>query len=122
MKRQRLHLSAHTNIETGVDWNGRYYIAYTQGASVFFRCSKEVRKWLKLPAKIPSRESYDSWIASLEAADAARVSKKAQPLTGEPLMEGNGPNLSQELLATGFGPEVHELDESDPNHQTRTII
>lgn len=122
MKRERLHLSAHTNIETGVDWNGRYYIAYTQGASVFFRCSKEVRKWLKLPAKIPSRESYDSWIASLEAADAERVSKKAQPLTGEPLMEGNGPNLSQELLATGFGPEVHELDESDPNHQTRTII
>lgn len=120
MKRERLHLSVHTNIETGVDWNGRYYIAYANGASVFMRCSKEVRKWLKLPAKIPSREAYDSWIASLQAADQERVSKKAQPLTGEPLIEGNGPNLSQELLSTGFGPECH-LDDSDPNHQTKMI-
>jgi hypothetical protein len=120
MKRERLHLSVYTSIETGVDWNGRYYIAYANGASVFLRCPKEVRKWLKLPAKIPSREAYDSWIASLEAADQERVSKKAQPLTGEPLMEGNGPNLSQELLSTGFGPECH-LDDSDPNHQTKMI-
>jgi len=122
MKRERLHLSVHTSIETGRDWNGRFYIVYTNGASVFLRCPKEVRKWLKLPAKIPMREAYDSWIASLEAADQERVSKKAQPLTGEPLIEGNGPNLSPELMATGFGPEVHALDESDPNHQTRTII
>jgi len=25
-------------------------------------------------------------------------------------------------LATGFGPEVHALDESDPNYQTRTVL
>lgn len=31
-------------------------------------------------------------------------------------------SLSDELLATGFGPEVHALDESDPNHFTRTVI
>lgn len=111
MKRERLHLSVHTNIETGVDWNGRYYIAYTNGASVFLRCPKEVRKWLKLPAKIPSREAYDSWIASLEAADAARSKRKDDKQEG----------LSEELLATGFGPEVHALDESDPNHQTKMI-
>lgn len=121
MKRERLHLSVHTNIETGRDWNGRFYIVYNNGAAVFRRCPKEVRRFLKLPPKIPMREAFDSWIASLEAADQERVSKKAQPLTGEPLIEGNGPNLSQELMATGFGPECH-LDDSDPNHNTRTVI
>jgi hypothetical protein len=29
--------------------------------------------------------------------------------------------LTAEHVATGFGPECH-LDESDPNHKTRTII
>lgn len=112
MKRERLHLSVHTSIETGVDWNGRYYIVYANGASVFRRCPKEVRKWLKLPAKIPSREAYDSWIASLEAADAERANRNNK-------VKEEG--LSEELLATGFGPEVHALDESDPNHQTKMI-
>jgi hypothetical protein len=75
MKRERLHLSQTTTVETGKDWNGRFFIAYDKGASVFLRCPIAVRKWLKLPAKIPMRESYDSWIASLEAAD-----KGDQPL------------------------------------------
>lgn len=75
MRRERLHLSVGTTVETGKDWNGRFFIAYTKNASVFLRCPTEVRRWLKLPAKIPSRESFDSWIASLEAAD------KEQPIT-----------------------------------------
>lgn len=113
-KRERLHLSPHTIIETSRDWNGRYYIAYAKNASMFFRCPIELRKWLKLPAKIPSRESFDSWIASLEAADTSRHAASPEM----PHHEG----LSDELIATGFGPEVHALDESDPNHATRTII
>jgi hypothetical protein len=28
---------------------------------------------------------------------------------------------TEELLATGFGPECH-LDEADPNYMTRTVI
>ena len=95
MRRERLHLGPGTTVETGRDWNGRFFIAYTKGASVFLRCPIEVRRWLKLPAKIPSREAFDSWIASLEAADASK----------EP----------QEPLETG-------LDSSDPNYQTKTII
>lgn len=75
MRRERLHLGPGTTVETGRDWNGRFFIAYTKGASVFLRCPIEVRRWLKLPAKIPSREAFDSWIASLDAAD------KEQPLT-----------------------------------------
>ena len=121
MKREKLHLSQYQSIETGLDWNGRYYIACSSRASQFFRDVVELRKWLKLPKGIPSRDSFDSWIASIEAADQERVSKKAKPLTGESLIAGNGPNLSQELLKTGFGPECH-LDESDQNYQTRTVI
>ncbi len=106
MKRERLHLSHTTTIETGKDWNGRFFIAYDKGASVFLRCPIAVRKWLKLPAKIPMRESYDSWIASLEAADASKRSGV------EPAVDA----------ASSFDPLAHGLDESDPNHQTKTVI
>jgi hypothetical protein len=113
-KRDRLHLSPHQNIETGRDWNGRYFIAYSGGASVFIRDLKELRRFLKVPKGIPSRESLDSWLASLEAMDKEREAKR----TNLPQEEG----LSEELLATGFGPEVHTLDESDPNFATKTVI
>lgn len=108
-KRDRLTLSPHQFIETSRDLNGRYFIAYSSGSSVFIRDTKELRKFLRLPKGIPSREAFDAWITSLEAMDAER-SKPAAP-------EG----LSQEYLATGFGPEAH-LDESDPQYQTRTVI
>jgi hypothetical protein len=131
MRRERLHLSHYQSIETGLDASGRFYIAYSSPASMFFRDVTALRKWLKLPKGVASRESFDSWIASLEAADAA----KQKPF----LREG----LSDELLATGFGPEVHldesdpmdvyrqasadvsgvevHLDESDPNYQTKMV-
>jgi hypothetical protein len=118
MKRERLHISHYQSVETGLDASGRYYIAYSSPASLFFRDVKALRKWLKLPKGVASRDSFDSWIASIEAADQERVSKKA--LTGGPLMEGEAPNLSQELLATGFGPEVFQDDE-DPTASTRMI-
>ena len=112
MKRSRIHLSTYQSIETGLDASGRFYIAYSSQASLFFRDVVALRKWLKLPKGIPSRDSFDSWIASIEAMDQERAVKK-KPLPQE--------GLSDELLATGFGPEVH-LDESDPNYQTRTVI
>ena len=119
MKREKLHLSHYQSVETGLDASGRFYIAYSSPASLFFRDVQALRKWLKLPKGVASRDSFDSWIASIEAADQERVSKKAQPLTGGPLMEGKAPNLSPELLATGWGPEA--FDE-DPTANTRTVI
>ena len=114
-KRDRLHISPYQTVETGRDWNGRYYIAYSNKASIFIRDLKELRRFLKIPKGIPSRESLDSWLASLGAMDTERDAKR------EPLpQEGEG--LSEELLATGFGPEVHALDESDPNYATKTVI
>ena len=110
MKRARLQLNAATSIETSLDANGRYWIAYSNGASVFLRDTKELRRFLKLPKGIPSRERFDEWLAELQAADSARTERRD-------VKEG----LSEELLATSWGPEVH-LDESDPNYATRTVI
>ena len=112
MKREKLHLSTYQTIETGLDWNGRYYIAYSSRASLFFRDVVALRKWLKLPKGIPSRDSFDSWIASIEAADQERVAKK-NPLPKE--------GLSDELLATGFGPEAFQDDE-DPTTNCKMVI
>jgi len=111
MKRETLHLPGGMSIETGKDWNGRYFICYAKNASVIVRTNKEVKQFLKLSIKTTSRDSLDSWLASLAAADES----KTQP--NQPKNQA----LSEELLQTGFGPECH-LDESDPNHQTRTVI
>lgn len=109
MKRETFHLPSGMSIETGKDMNGRFFIAFANNSSVFIRTDKELRKFLKLPIKTPSRESLDSWLASLAAYDKEIAGHKP------------GPAMSKELLATGFGPECH-LDESDPNHNTKTII
>jgi len=109
MKRDRLILSQHQSIETGRDWSGRFFIAYSGGASVFIRDIKELRRFLKIPKSIPMRDSLESWLASLSDMDAQRKSAKAP--------EG----LSAEHLATGFGPEAH-ADEEDPTANIKMII
>lgn len=111
MKRDRLAISRFQSVETYLDFSGRVFIAYSSGVSVLIRDKKELRKFLGLPLKTPSRESLDSWLVSLDAIDDERESRKTQKTSG----------LSTEVLQTGFGPECH-LDESDPNHQTRTVI
>ena len=108
MKRARLQLNAATSIETSLDANGRYWIAYSNGASVFLRDTKELRRFLKLPKGIPSRERFDAWLQELVS-------------TSDTAHHNTSPGPSKELLATGFGPECH-LDESDPNYATRTVI
>lgn len=113
-KRDRLHLTPRESIETARDWNGRYYIVYSNGSSIYTRDLKELRRFLKVPKGIPMREALDSWLASLEAMDSDREKRREQVSTDE--------GLSDELLATGFGPEVHALDESDPNYATKTVI
>ena len=120
MKRETLHLSPAQFIETGRDMNGRFWIAYSGGASVFIRDRKELIRFLKVPRSIPIRASLDSWLDSLEAADGDRSVKREQPLTSEAPIEQTAPSLSQELLATGFGPECH--DEEDPALSTKMIV
>lgn len=104
MKRAKLDLGGGMLIETGPDWNGRYYVAYRNGCSMFFRDVKLLRKFLSLPVKTDSRAKFDAWIAEVTAE--------------RPKLQQEG--ISPELAATGFGPEVH-LDESDPNFKTRMV-
>jgi hypothetical protein len=67
MKRDTLRLSQHTFIETSKDHNGRYWIAYSGGASVFIRDVVELRRFLKIPKSIPMRDALESWLAGLDA-------------------------------------------------------
>lgn len=67
---------------------------------------KALLKLCAWPASTPTGQRLREW---LEAWGYVREKKKAEPLT-----------VSQEVQATGFGPEAH-LDESDPNYQTKMI-
>jgi hypothetical protein len=96
MKRDTLRLSQHQFIETYRDFNGRAYVAYSGGASVFIRDTSELRRFLRLPKGLPMRESLESWLASLADQDAAK---------------GKPANLEQDralLKKTGWGPEAHD--------------
>ena len=117
-KRDKLVLSPHQSIETSRDLSGRFFICYSSNASVFIRDLKELRRFMKIPKGLPMREALDSWLTSLADMDQERVSKKALPLTSPEPIQGSAPNLSPELLATDWGPEVHDVD----NENTRTII
>ena len=107
-KRNRLVLSQSQSIETSKDWNGRYFIAYSGNASIYVRDVKELLRFLRIPKSIPMRAALESWLESLADMDAQRQDSKKE-------------GLSQEAIATGFGPEVHGLDESDPQFQTRMV-
>jgi len=72
MKRDALRLSQHQFIETSRDHNGRYFIAYSSGASVFVRDIADLRRFLKLPKALPMRELLESWLASLGDQDTSR--------------------------------------------------
>jgi len=72
MKRDALRLSQHQFIETSRDHNGRYFIAYSSGASVFVRDIADLRRFLKLPKALPMRESLESWLCSLGDQDTSR--------------------------------------------------
>jgi hypothetical protein len=104
MRRDRLNLQGGMTVETGRDTNGRFFIAHARSASVWIRCQRELRRFLRLKGSTTSRAALDSWLDSLQATDAER----AEPSRAE-------------VMATGFGPECH-LDETDPNHNTRTVI
>lgn len=89
-------------------WNGALFIAWKPNVSMAFRERKELLKFVAWPPKTPTGDRFREWLNSFE-----------KPATSEPAAAT--PELSPELLATGFGPECH-LDESDPNFQTRTVI
>ena len=104
MRRERLNLSQYQSVETGLDGNGRYFIAYSSGASVFIRDLKELRKFLKIPKSIAMREKLDAWLAELEEADKE---KTTLTVVGDANVEGS------------WDPKAHE---DDPALSTRMVI
>ena len=73
MKRERLKLSQYQSIETGRDASGRFFVAYSNGASVFIRDLKELRRFLKVPKSIQMRVKLDAWLAELEEGDKKKT-------------------------------------------------
>jgi hypothetical protein len=88
-------------------WNGALFIAWKPSVSMAFRERKALLKFVAWPAKTPTGDRFREWLATFEQ----------QALEPAPI----APELSPEVLATGFGPECH-LDETDPTHNTRTVI
>ena len=75
---------------------------------MMFREVRELRAFLKLPLKTPSREALDSWLVSLEEADK----KKGAEAPASHLVQDN----------SSFDPLHTALDETDPNFQTRAVL
>jgi hypothetical protein len=101
-RREQFRLPGGLPIETGVDWNGRWFVGYRKGSSMGFTCPVALRKWLGLPLKTPSREAFDAWIATLEESDTAK---------------GQG-NLKADLIS--WGPEAHA--DEDPALSTKMVL
>ena len=107
MKRDHFKAPGVSILRQGDRWNGASYIAWKPHVSQCFTDRRSLLRFISWPTKTPTGDAIREWLNSHDDAPAA----EAEPAVA----------LSQEVLATGFGPECH-LDETDPNHQTRTII
>lgn len=85
---------------------GWHFYAWRPGTSQAFCSAASLLRWAKWPSKTPTGDALRQWLAGLEGAP--------QP---EP-----APAVAHAAVPGSFDPLVHGLDESDPNHQTRTVI
>ena len=108
---QRFHVPGALFIERQVDrWNGESFTAWIPHTSRGFTDRKALLRFIAWPVKTPTGDALREWLKGfVDHETPAHDLQTASP-------------LSDELLATGWGPEVHALDESDPNHLTRTVI
>ncbi len=98
-------------------WNGWRVNAWKPNVSMTFTDRKALLKFISWPTKTPTGDLIRGWIDGQIAQVTALSADDTEPAPTESA-------LSPELLATGFGPEVFagELDPSDPNYQTRTVL
>ncbi len=87
-------------------WNGALYLAWKPNVSMAFRDTKALLKFCSWPTKTPTGDALRDWIKSFAVNEPA--ADDPQPTS----------SLTDEHLATGFGPECHDVD----NDNTRTII
>jgi hypothetical protein len=83
----------------------RNYCCWKPGTSVFCANRKEVLRFMAWPTKTPTGDALRDWLTEIEEADA----KRAKPAEQQ--------GLTPELLATGWGPETHDID----NDSTRMV-
>jgi hypothetical protein len=93
-------------VESSRNWNGRHYIAWKPNTSQGFSDRKSLLRWVAWPAKTPTGDELRVWLDELEAASPSAPSA--------PVGDAN--------VEASFDPLAHGLDESDPQHATRTII
>ena len=84
--------------------NGWLFYAWRPHISQPFSDSASLLRWVRWPAKTPTGDALRQWLTSLEELAAPAPA---------PVAHATAPG--------SFDPLAH-LDESDPNHQTRTII
>ena len=98
-------------------WNGTSYMAWKPHVSMLFFDTKELLRFINLPAKTPTGDALRAWLKTdTPPTPSPAVDHQSPPADPQPPS-----SLSHELQATGFGPECHDID-SDPTHNTRTII
>ena len=80
------------------------YVAWKPSTSRLFYDKKNLLKFCAWPKSLPTGQALRDWLDSFDDQLPA-------------------PNEQHQdrIVAEGFGPEAH-LDESDPNHQTKTVI
>jgi len=111
---QRYLCSGAVFIKRQVDrWNGESFIAWVPHISAGFTDRKALLRFISWPPKTPTGDAIREWLKGFDPV----VDSEPSPPDPQPALL-----LSDELLATGWGPEIHALDESDPNHLTRTVI
>jgi len=111
---QRFHVPGALFVERQVDrWNGESFIAWMPHSSRGFTDRKALLRFIAWPTKTFTGDALREWLKGFDpVVDQEPPAHDLQAAS----------SLSDKLLATGFGPEVHALDKSDPNHLTRTVI
>lgn len=84
------------------------FVAWKPHVSQMFYSRRSLLRFVAWPAKTPTGDALRAWLDSFEQQPSPAAATSEQ-------------QLSPDLQATGFGPECH-LDETDPNHNTRTVI
>ena len=106
MKPAQFHVPNALFVERSLHKDGPspVYVAWKPHTSRLFYDKKSLLKFCAWPKSLPTGQALRDWLDSFDDQPSAP----------------NEHNQGQ-IAAEGFGPEAH-LDESDPNHQTKTVI
>lgn len=106
MKPAQFHVPNALFVERSLHKDGPspVYVAWKPHTSRLFYDKKSLLKFCAWPKSLATGQALRDWLDSFDDQPSA-------PKT----------HNHDQIVAEGFGPEAH-LDESDPNHQTKTVI